>query len=255
LRLRFFGLLAVILCSLLPATTEAASASVIYGANRLGEVVRLDLTAGTSAVVGQLLFGTQAMDQDPATGLVYYYELGKTGDDFATWDPVTGTSRVVRHYARAPRFYAKRMAFAPDGRLWLMDESDRLYRIDKVNGNLTALGKVSGLVTGSLGGTGDMAFAPDGTLYLVTYRNLYTVDIATRIATLRYSGLISAGPGIHVFAGLAFCDGQLFANDIDESILGSNLWRITPSTGSIVPLGPTASWMNDLTSCPATPAG
>ena len=50
-------------------------------------------------------------------------------------------------------------------------------------------------------------------------------------------------------------DGQLFANDIDESILGSNLWRITPSTGSIVPLGPTASWMNDLTSCPATPAG
>src|SRR5262249_35453701 len=159
-------------------------------------------TAGTSAVVGQLLFGTQAMDQDPATGLVYYYELGKTGDDFATWDPLTGTNRVVRHYARSPRFYAKRMAFAPDGTLWLMDESDRLYRIDKATGNLTGLGRISGLVTGGLGGTGDMAFAPDGTLYLVTYQNLYTVDIPRRLATLRYSGLISPGPGVHVFAGL-----------------------------------------------------
>jgi hypothetical protein len=233
------------------AAAQAATAAIVYGANRLGEVVELDLAGNTSRTVGSLLFGTQAMDQDPATGLVYYFEFMNTGDDLATWNPSTGANTLVRHYRPRPNLYAKRMAFSPAGVLYMMDAKDKLYRIDKVNGNLTALGATSGLFRGSLGGTGDMAFAPNGTLYVVTYQHLYSLNVTTRRATLLYPNLITAGPGIHVFGGLAYCDGMLFANDLDEATGGSNMWRIDPRIGVITPLGPTASWMNDLTSCPA----
>jgi hypothetical protein len=233
------------------AAAQAATAAIVYGANRLGEVVELDLVQNTSRTVGSLLFGTQAMDQDPATGLVYYYEFQNTGDDFATWNPATDANAIVRHYVPRPNLYAKRMAFSPTGVLYMMDAKDKLYRINKLNGNLTALGSTTGFYRGTLGATGDMAFAADGTLYVVTYQHLYTLNVSTRRATLVYPYLIAAGPGIHVFGGLAYCDGLLYANDLDESTGGSNMWQIDPRTGVITPLGPTASWMNDLTSCPA----
>jgi hypothetical protein len=54
-----------------------------------------------------------------------------------------------------------------------------------------------------------------------------------------------------VFGGLAYCDGELVANDLEEATRGSNLWRINPSTGRITSAGRAATWLNDLTSCPA----
>ena len=121
-------------------------------------------------------FGTVAIEQDPTTGYIYYYERFTSGDEFAYYDPASDTNTVVRTYNPSPGIFVKRMAFHPNGTLYMMDNSETLYRMDKTNGDFTVVGQINGLVSGSLNGTGDIAFAPDGTFYLVTYGNLYTIS-------------------------------------------------------------------------------
>ena len=231
--------------------TGSAADTIIYGSNRDGQMVEINLTQDTSRFAGTLTVGTQAMEQDPATGYVYYFDWGSDADQFLYWDPSTGTNTLVRQYSPPPGIYPKRLAFHPDGTLYLMDTQDRLFTVDKSNGNVTALGPVNGLEDGPQGGTGDFAFAPDGTLYVVTYQNLYTLDIPTRTPKLLYADLIPDGPGINVFTGLAYCNGLLYASDIQESALGSAIQRIDPSTGAISQLFYAVTYLNDTTSCPA----
>ncbi|NLG70979.1 MAG: tandem-95 repeat protein [Chloroflexi bacterium] len=239
----------------LPVSKASAQAGdlIIYGANGydINTIVEINLTQNSSRVVGNLLFGTQAIEQDPVTGVVYYYEWQKTADEFAYWDPATGTSTEITVYIPSPKIYAKRMAFHPDGTLYLMDNNDRLYTINPQTGALTLLGKINGLENGTLGATGDMAFAPDGTLYVATYQSLYSVNIPSRSATLLYSGMIG-GSGVVVWSGLAYCNGMLYGSSLEESVGGSNIYRINPQTGQTEFLFASAAILNDLTSCAAT---
>jgi len=239
----------------LPVSKASAQAGdlIIYGANGydINTIVEINLTQNSSRVVGNLLFGTQAIEQDPVTGVVYYYEWQKTADEFAYWDPATGTNTEITVYIPSPKIYAKRMAFHPDGTLYLMDNNDRLYTINPQTGALTLLGKINGLENGTLGATGDMAFAPDGTLYVATYQSLYSVNIPSRSATLLYSGMIG-GSGVVVWSGLAYCNGMLYGSSLEESVGGSNIYRINPQTGQTEFLFASAAILNDLTSCAAT---
>ena len=107
-----------------------------------------------------------------------------TGDEFAYWDPATGTNTIVRTYDPTPQLYAKQMAFSPEGTRYILDNDDKLYTIDKYTGNLTFMGIVTGLESGDRGRTGDLAFDPDGRLYVVTYRNLYELDFDTLTTTM-----------------------------------------------------------------------
>jgi hypothetical protein len=230
--------------------------TIIYGANGYGraEVVEINLTQKTFDRVGDVVRETQAIDQDPATGLIYFYEWRHTADEFGYFDPQTGGSVIVRQYSPAPGLYAKRMAFGPDGVLYMMDDNDVLYTIDKSNGDLTLLGAVSGLVNGQWGGTGDMAFAPDGTLYVATYRNLYTVDVGALTSTLLYSNMIPVtGVGITLWTGLAFCDGVLYASNAEQNTELSAIFSIDPATGAEQLEFYTSFVFNDLSSCSAVP--
>jgi hypothetical protein len=144
-----------------PAASPAQAApgdTIIYGANGYGlsQIVELNLTQQTFQQVGSVARETQAVDQDPATGFVYFYEWKTTGNEFGYWNPANGSNTIVRLYNPGPGLYMKRMAFAPDGTLYVMDANDRLFTINKTNGNITSLGQVSGLVNGQWGGTGDM---------------------------------------------------------------------------------------------------
>ena len=224
---------------------------VIYGSNSYGgqEVVEINLTQGSDQNVGTT-FPNQALAQDPVTGYVYFFEWQMTGDDFGYWNPATGNNVIVRHYVPAPGFYAKRMAFAPDGTLYMMDSGEELYTIDKLTGAYTSLGVVSGLTTGVVGGTGDMAFAPDGTLYIATYEDLFTVDMDTLTADPLYQDMIDiTDKGLTVWTGLAFCGDQLYASHAEEFTGSSAIFHIDPATGSTTELFYTDTILNDLTSC------
>ena len=198
--------------------TPGPSSHIIYGANSYGsqEMVAIYLPQNTSEVVGSVAVPTQAMDQDPETGYVYYFDWQTDGNVLAYWDPATASNTIVRIYNPAPGFYAKRMAFAPDGTLYMMDHRENLYTMDKVTGNYTLLGRVRGMVTGSLSATGDMAFTPDGTLYVNTYENLYTLNLATLQPTLIAENMLDLNQTGHtVWTGLVYCDGYRYGYTVE----------------------------------------
>ena len=78
--------------------------TIIYASNRLGQLVKINLTQGTAQIVDTLPFGTEAIEQDPTTGYVYFFQdsLEAPGNQFAYWDPATGTDTIVRTYNPAP---------------------------------------------------------------------------------------------------------------------------------------------------------
>lgn len=240
-----------------PTATDTPGENIIvYGSNSYGnqELIAINLSQNSYEQVGTLAFPTQAMAQDSLTGYVYYFESQKTGNRFGYWDPATATNHIIRVYQPAPGFYAKRMDFSPDGTLYMMDNEEGLFTIDKITGNYTFWGTVTGMVTGSYHGTGDMAFAPDGTLYVNTYENLYSIDLNSLQATLVASDMIEIGQGTNtMWTGLAYCEGQFYASDIDidteENTAVSALFHFDPGNGTTTFLFYTNYIINDLTSC------
>jgi hypothetical protein len=250
-----FGILWICM-STIPDSSAVADI-IIYGANAYGyeDVIAINLSANTSQTVGDLLFDTQAVDRHPLTGRIYYVEWADAGDRLAYWDPADGSNTLVTTYDPVPWDRAKRAAFGLDGFLYLMDTQDTLFRIDASSGDWEDLGQVQGIQQGSIyQGTGDMAFAPDGRLYLVTQDDLYEIDTGTMEATLLYSDMLPDGlfwwQPDPVWTGLAFCDGSLYASHV-ESGFNSSVFSIDLYTGDVTELIATGTLLNDLTSCPA----
>jgi hypothetical protein len=187
------------------------------------------------------------MDTDPATGLAYYFEWNTNGYRFARWDPVTRTNTTIRTYSPAPGFFATQMAFAPDGTLYMIDSSARLRTIDKVTGALTDRGAISGMTNGPYGQVGDLAIAPNGTAYVATYGNLYSLNLATRAATLLQSNMF--GTPTKVWLGLAFCDGTLYGSNVDGTNNRSSIYTINPATGATSVVHNLSVYVTDLTAC------
>ncbi len=232
---------------------SAGDQAYVYGVNQEQDIAEVDLTSGAVMVVGALSFGTQAADQQPSTGYVYYFDRTNNANRFAYWDPATQTNTLVITYPQPLGFYPKRAAFDVNGQLYMMDNTDKLYTVETADGAITALGQVTGLRNGALGATGDMAFAPDNTLYVATYRNLYTVNVNTRVATVLFSNMLSAA-GNTVWTGLAYCDSFLYASAESLNPALAGIYRIDPANGSLTKLSSLEGiLLNDLTSCP--PAG
>lgn len=252
LAFRFMGAFGIIwMCMLNIPDSSAAEDIIIYGANAYGfnQVIEINLTTNMSQTVGDLLFDTQAIDQHPLNGRVYYVEWGDTGDRLAYWDPMDGSNTLVRTYNPKPWSRAKRAAFGLDGFLYMMDRDDMLFRIDATSGDWENLGQVQGIQPGSFfTGTGDIAFTPDGMLYLVTQKSLYEVDMDTLEATMLYSDMLTGGIFV-VWTGLAFCDGSLYASHVES--FNSSVYRIDLGSGGVTELIDTGTLLNDLTSCPA----
>ncbi len=248
-----FGLLWI--CMFYLPDSSTAEDIIIYGANAydFADVIEINLTANTSQKVGDLLFDTQAIDQHPLNGRLYYVEWADTGDRLAYWNPMDGSNTLVKTYNPAPWGRAKRAAFGLDGLLYLMDSEDTLFRIDATTGDWEDLGQIQGIQTGSIyQGTGDIAFTPDGRLYLVTQKDLYEINLQTLQASLLYSDMLPPGGFLIdtvVWTGLAFCDGSLYASHV-EPIYNSSVFRIDLNNGGVTELIDTGMLLNDLTSCP-----
>ncbi|MEZ4642852.1 MAG: hypothetical protein R3E31_08980 [Chloroflexota bacterium] len=241
-----------------------ASYPIIYGAG-LGRIIAIDVEAGTFTDAGALApgMGTQAIAQSHETGYVYYLDRDEAPGDaagVAYWDPATAQNTVISTAVLG--FYPKRLDFAPDWTLYVMSDADEIGTVNPQTGAVSPLLPVTGLVTGAYQGTGDMAFAPDGTLYLVTYRNLYTVELSSRTATLLYADMIPSVPGnLSVWTGLAFCNFHLYGSaafqdtNPDPGIYepGIIIYEIDLGTGALTeiagPIPATLDEVRDLASC------
>jgi len=253
-----FGILAFGLLNALAASSAAAD-TIIYGGNILtylpyypgGDVIEINLTTNSSHKVDDYLFTTQAIAQDPTTSFVYYFENStyrREGTELAYWDPVTSANTPVRTYESPPWSAAKRAAFDQNGVLYLMDSSGELYTVDTATGDSTYIGQVQGNFSTVSYASGDIAFSPDGVLYLVVDENLYTINMETLVATQLDSNMIPGG--YNVWTGLAYCDGALYASDFESSIYRIDL---DPPDYTVTQLFNAGYVLNDLTSCSAIP--
>ena len=254
-------------CMLSPIMDSIAAAdTIIYGGNIStffnsgGDVIEINLTTNSSQKVDEYLFDTQAIAQDPTTGFVYYFENttlfpSRQGNELAYWDPATSTNTHVRTYESPPWDATKRAAFDQNGVLYLMDSGGELFIVDMATGDLESKGQVQGIPT-AISSSGDMAFSPDGTLYLVINANLYRIDLD--IEPLEAVPLASNMISGNVWSGLAYCNGSLYASDV--SFLGgsSAIFHIGLDGDTVTEVTEWISrntigyMLNDLTSCPAT---
>ncbi|HEX8503347.1 MAG TPA: hypothetical protein VF659_22375 [Pyrinomonadaceae bacterium] len=201
---------ALLLCLAAAATARAADNTVYANdiQNPFG-VYTVDPATGaiSAAPVGNLSFSSIAMARRASDGFVFYTEYGVTNGRVATWNPTSGANVTIGTLGGGVRNFP-RLAFNAAGTLYGMDDQGRLYTVNTGNGAAAVVGP-----NGNGGNIanfpdsirGDMAFAPDGTLYATAGDNstLYRIDIAALSAT-------AVGPtGETLIAGNAFVNGGL----------------------------------------------
>lgn len=184
---------------------NACNLKTIYGVNDNGDLNEVDPDTGAVSFVKDLEFGSWAVTVDSETGIVYY--LSTNGDNLGTYDPVTENTSSFAVTGDSIGD-TSRLAYNPaDGFMYVGDQNLNLFTLT-AGGVATSLGTISGITTGG----GDIAFGPDGTMYLTGHDGLlYTVD---------YSGIPTAtllgDPGLARPSGLAWRDGGLYISNMSD---------------------------------------
>ena len=142
--------------------------NTVYG-NVSTNLFTITPSSGAAVSVGTLAFATNGIGRDPITGRVYYAEAALPGR-VAYWDPTTATNTIL---PTALGFATNRLGFRADGQMFSMNPgTNNIYVIDRSTGNPIIVATVQGP---PLNGGGDMAFAPNGDLYIVTASTTFRV--------------------------------------------------------------------------------
>jgi uncharacterized repeat protein (TIGR01451 family) len=169
--------------SMVGATRAAEAQLYVYSINQntiraIGLATGLPVTVYTGLVGGQ----KASLAQRTSDGLMAFIAGTAGNDSVFTWNPNTPATAPVflgRTGAGVP--YLPRLTFDAAGTLHAMNTaSTQRYTISLVNGAATTAGAA---ITGIPSGGGDMAFAPNGTLYAVIGTTVYTIPLAGGAAT------------------------------------------------------------------------
>ncbi len=187
-----------------------------------------------------------AVAQRASDGVIFIITQVANGQVYS-WNPSTpATAPVLLGTTGSSVPYIPRLAFSASGVLYAVDTNTaNLYTINQSTGAATVVGALSGVPT-NLGG--DIAFGPDGTLYMVAGTTIYTVPLAggavTSVGTI--SGL-SGGAGAIV--GVAFdASGRLLVAD-DQT--PAQLYSVAlPSRVATAFTGTMTTSQGDLSSAP-----
>jgi len=155
-------------------------------------------------------------------GLVAFsVQTGAPSSSMLTIDPST---RVATPKSFSP--YSGRdirgAVFDVGDKLWVVDATqDQLLRINPVNGSIEQT--VNVMLSGApfnLSNTTDIAIRRDGTFFLTSTYDIYTIDVSTGALTLQHN-LGPPGSSTHALAGISFStdgpDNVLFGYDINGS--------------------------------------
>ena len=186
-----------------------------------------------------------ALAQRPSDG-VLFFALDVTNGAVFTWNPATPASAPVQIGTTGTNIGAlPRLAFSATGVLYAMDSTTQnLYTINQATGAATVAATFTGLTTG-LGG--DLAFAPDGTLYIAEGRNLYRGTVAGGAVT-NLGAISGMTNGVNV-SGFAFdVNGNAFLCDDNAP---SQLYSLNITTRVATPLAQNmTTQQGDLASAP-----
>src|SRR5947209_13452493 len=151
-----------------------------------------------------------ALAMRPSDGIIFF-ALNVTNGAVFTWNPATPATAPVQIGTTGAAIAAlPRLAFSPAGVLYAMDSATQnLYTISQTTGVATVTATFTGLATGV---GGDIAFAPDGTLYIGAGRNLYRASAGGGAVT-NLGTVTGMNTGTN-FSGIAFdLNGTLFGCD------------------------------------------
>jgi hypothetical protein len=165
----------------------------------------------TSVFTTYAATASAAAAQRPSDGVIFFITQVANGAVF-TWNPATPANAPVQIGATGAAISViPRLAFSSAGVLYAIDSTTQnLYTINQSTGAATVTAVLSGVPANT---TGDMAFAPNGTLYLGVTQNLYTVPLAGGAVT-NLGAVGSLGRNI---VGLAFDqNGTLLICDDDN---------------------------------------
>lgn len=123
------------------------------------------------------------------------------------------------------------LAFDPAGQLWGSTQYE-LYRLDAQSSLPEVVGSL-GLPVHSSSVSGDLAFAPDGTLYLTRWVPTLSDETALYTINIETGGATWLGNLDQPLTGIAFRGDQLLALGLDEQLL-----RLDRSNLTLLPLGP-----------------
>ncbi len=221
-----------------PSTAHAQSPAdtVLYVVNNTTTLsVVTNRATGATATVATLAFATSALARDPVSKRIYYLATNAATPvgRVAYYDPATGTNTIINGTGTAGDNVVKLTWNA--GVLYAIGDStrgSRLYTIDPSTGVYTSAGSVRvGSAAGQLfPDNGDLAFHPTtGVLYANGNRpggvggtSLYTIDLATRIAT--QVGVITTTV---TQASLTFAAGVLYSGGG-----GGTFYSVNTATGA-----------------------
>ncbi|NHC44412.1 Ig-like domain-containing protein [Motilibacter aurantiacus] len=232
----------LVLSALAAAPASALPDGTVY-AVAASQVYAVDEPGGALVPLpGALPFATDAAARQPGTGLLYVVSATPGPDGrfaVAAYDPAAQLPAVLPATLDVP---LTGLAFAPDGRLHGI-AGDSLVEIDPTTGAELSRSPVAGLPSGA---RADLAYAPDGTAYVLTDAGLFALPPGATVAAY------AAAPGAATAAssGLAVtADGRVLSGTASAD--GSSL--VTDAQGLPVATG-TALALTDLASEPGAPA-
>ena len=156
----------------------------LYGlstTNGTSSVFDLNMTAGTSTLVGQMLPGAFAANRNSVSGLVYYAVGTGVSPEFYAWDPTTGNNTAVGSLTFLSPL--TRAANDSTGTAWYTDSTNHLYKITPNGYSVVNIGTMTLNGLPMTAGAGNMVFSPTGALYLANGGTIYTVNTSTAALT------------------------------------------------------------------------
>jgi hypothetical protein len=201
-----------------PSNTASATtaANIVYGFTNAGQLISVNAGNATTTPLGTLAFGTAAGSYDPVTGRFFYIEQNTSTPRVAYWDPATQQNVVFG--AISVSGPVMRATVNANGVLFITAGNSDLYTIDTSTGAANYYGTITANGSPLPTPSGDMQFAPDGTLYVDDGGSLYDVNFATLSGT--YLGNDGAVGNVQT----AFApDGLLYGADSAGSLYTINL--------------------------------
>ena len=201
-----------------PSNTASATtaANIVYGFTNAGQLISVNASDATTTQLGTLAFGTAAGSYDPATGRFFYIEQNTSTPRVAYWDPATQQNTVLGVISVSGP--VMRATVNARGVLFITAGDSDLYTIDTTTGAAAYYGTITANGSPLPTPSGDMQFAPDGTLYVDDGGSLYDVNFATLTGT--YLGNDGAVGNVQTAFGL---DGLLYGTDSAGSLYTINL--------------------------------
>ena len=218
----------------------AAYNGTVYGVDYTnGNVYTINTGTGvaTTPAIGTFTFQSAGIARQPGTNLIYYTEykasLGGTYR-IGTFNISTGANATL---GTASSAYLPRLGFRSDGTLWAMEGNSILHQVNTTTGAyiVGAITLTNAGTTAMTGAGGDIAFAPDGTMYIVSGTDVFkAIPSAGVYSTYTFVG--ASGIVAGTISGIEFGSGGTLLVSVINGVT-SSLHSINPSTGVATAVG------------------